>query len=47
VLECLANGEIDGRILATNLDMIYHWLIDGSLPPAPERAKRAPALKTV
>lgn len=35
-----ANSEIDGAIMVQNLDLIYHWVKDGTLP-----AKKAkPAL---
>jgi hypothetical protein len=32
VLDLLASPEIDGTVLATNCDIVWKWLTDGTLP---------------
>jgi hypothetical protein len=46
VLETMADAELDGRLLVQNMDLVYKWLADGSVPPT-EKSKRVPTLKTV
>ena len=46
VFEHLANGEIDGHILAANCHLLCEWLKTGCVPEQP-KVKRAAALKTV
>lgn len=47
VLAHMANAEIEGRILVDNLQLIYEWLTDGTVPARTEKQKKAAQLKTV
>lgn len=39
ILDKLGDGEIDGRILVGNMDMIYRWIQAGEVP-TPEKARK-------
>lgn len=44
IYECVANAEIDGRILVENMEHVFKWITTGEVPTSQTQTKKRSAI---